>query len=149
MSVDSRIMDALLSLGYEVEHGTYTGDTASTYFTFNYQTLGIDFGDDAPWHERVLVQVHLYSKLNVNLTGLITRVKQQLFEADFTWPDVTDISDDTWRHFEFTCETAQGIVHEAENETVPADPGTGTPAQNDSSEAEGDPAEEGASDGNS
>lgn len=114
MSIDSRIVAALEPLGYECEHGTYTGKD-TTYFTFNYQTLGADFGDDAPGHERVLVQVHLYTKLNVNLTALKTKVKQYLFAADFTWPDVTDVSDENWRHFEFTCETVQGVTLEVED----------------------------------
>ena len=105
MSVDKKIRDALLPLGLPVENSVYQG-TAKEYFVFNYTSLGADFGDDEPGHERFLVQVHLFTPLSVNVTARVRAAKRALFGAGFTWPDVENADDADGRHRVLECETA-------------------------------------------
>lgn len=108
MSVDARITSTLGVFGYDVSNGvSFAKD--KTYFAFNYTVIPADFGDDAPCHDRYLVQVHLFCPLNVNITTLKKRVRQKLFAAGFTWPSVTDASDGNGRHIVFECEDAEGV----------------------------------------
>lgn len=108
MSVDKRIRDALLPLGLPVENSVYQG-TAKSYFVFNYQSLGADFGDDGPAHERFLVQVHLFAPLGENVTGRVREAKRALCAAGFTWPEVTNADDADGRHRVLECELAEGV----------------------------------------
>ena len=111
MSVDKQIRDALLPFGVPVENSVYQG-TAKSYFVFSYSTLGTDFGDDEPEHERFLVQVSYYAPLSENVTGRIRAAKRALFNAGFTWPTTENADDDLWRHRVLECEIAEGAdVH--------------------------------------
>ena len=108
MSVDARIMTALTPFGYDIDNAvSFTKN--KTYFAFNYTVIPVDFGDDAPWHERFLVQVHFFCPLNVNITALKTSVCRALFAAGFTWPSIMNASDENGRHIVFECEIAEGV----------------------------------------
>ena len=106
MSVDKTIRDTLLPFGVPVENSVYMGE-AKSYFVFNYTSLGADFGDDEPGHERFLVQAHYYAPLTENVTGRIKAAKQALFNAGFTWPEVTNADDNEGRHRVLECEIAE------------------------------------------
>lgn len=107
MTVDERIKAALDVFDDPVENSVYQGKAAQ-YYTFNYSTLGADFGDDAPQHERYLVQVHFFAPLNVNVTSRVRETKGALFGAGFTWPETVNASDENGRHIVFECEIADG-----------------------------------------
>lgn len=107
MSVDEKIRTALLVFGDSVENAVYHG-TAKQYYSFNYDTIATDFGDDAPQHERYLVQVHFFAPLNAKITNRIKQTKRALYAAGLTWPDTVNDSDDSGRHIIFECETAEG-----------------------------------------
>lgn len=108
MSVDELLRKTLLSFGDPVENGVYHG-TAKRYYTFNYSTVGDDFADDAPGHERALVQVHLFAPLAENVTARVKATKKALFAAGFTWPETFNASDENGRHIVFECEIAEGV----------------------------------------
>ncbi len=108
MSVDAKIVAALNPLGFDVENSvSFTKN--KTYFAFNYSVIPADFADDAPQHERFLVQVHFFCPLNVNITKQKKIICRALFAAGFTWPEVTDASDENGRHIVFECEIAEGV----------------------------------------
>lgn len=108
MSVEARVRSALAPFGDPVEKSVL--DAASKrrparYYTFSCNSLGDDFGDDAPGCERNLVQVHLFAPLNHNCMQQVKKTKQALFAAGFTWPSVTDATDQDGQHYVFECET--------------------------------------------
>ena len=108
MSVDELLRKTLLTFGDPVENAVYHG-SAKRYYTFNYSTVGDDFADDAPGHERYLTQVHLFAPLSENITARIKATKEALFAAGFTWPETFNASDGDGRHIVFECETAEGV----------------------------------------
>lgn len=104
MSINAVLTNALEGIA-PVESDAYEGDKA-IYLVFNYSTLPTDFGDDAPSHERHLVQVHLYAPMGENVLDKRKAVKQALFEAGGTWPSYTNTSDKEGQHHVFECEFA-------------------------------------------
>ena len=108
MTVDAKIKAALDVFGDPVENSVYQG-TAKQYYTFTYTTIGTDFGDDAPQHERYLVQVHFFAPLKTNVTSRVKQTKQALQAAGFTWPETLNDTDDSGRHIVFECEIAEGV----------------------------------------
>lgn len=129
MSVESRVKTALDVFGDPVEKSVLsaatkrripsTGQTKSSsaiqfrYYTFSCDSFGADFGDDEPGCERCLVHVHLFAPLNQNCLQQTRETKRALFAAGFTWPNVTDATDQDGQHFVFECETAQPIEEDA------------------------------------
>lgn len=108
MTIDKRIRDALLPFGDPVENEVYQGES-ERYYTFNYSALGTDYADDAPQHERCLVQVHFFAPLSENITARKRATKEALFRAGFTWPETQPASDEDGRHIVFECEIAEGV----------------------------------------
>lgn len=108
MTVDEKIRSALTPLGDPVENSVYHGDSKQ-YYSFTYNTVATDFGDDSPSHERYLVQVHFFAPLGVNITQRVKQTKQALFASGFTWPDTENDTDDEGRHIIFECEIADGV----------------------------------------
>lgn len=108
MSVDEKIVGALATFGYDVANNVSYSKN-KTYFAFNYTVIPSDFADDAPQHERYLVQVHFFCPLNVNITSFKKSARKALCAAGFTWPSITDASDENGRHIVFECEIAEGV----------------------------------------
>lgn len=106
MTVNAIIKSTLDPFGDEVQAGEYIGK-ADRYYTFNYSIIGGDFGDDAPGHERYIVQVHFICPRTFNSVAQIQQTKQRLYAAGFTWPNVTNASDADGQHIVFECETAE------------------------------------------
>lgn len=108
MSVDAQIKSALEAFGDPIENAIFHGKE-ERYYVFNYSTVGADYADDGPGHERYLIQVHLFAPLRENITQRIKQTKRALFDAGFTWPELVNASDEEGRHIVFECETAGGI----------------------------------------
>ena len=106
--IDERIRDALIPFGYRVEKNVFQHDDP-IYFTFNYNTIGADFADDAPGHVRYLIQVHLFAPLDMSDLSLRASTASALLDAGFTFPDIWDFTDETGRHTVFEFEEAGGV----------------------------------------
>jgi hypothetical protein len=108
-SIDSRLVDALSVFDLDVERSVYTGQNKK-YFVFNYTTIPDDFSDDAPEHERYLIQVHLFAPpFEKNINPMVKSIKIALYNAGFMFPEVLDESDSNGRHIVFETEDAEGI----------------------------------------
>lgn len=110
MSINERIKEALSVLEIPVVPKVFQGDD-ERYIVFNYNTIPVDFADDGPEHERYLIQVHLFCPLGANSLSEMRKIKEALFEAGMTWPDVTDVSDKNGQHLVFECEIAEGTSY--------------------------------------
>lgn len=109
MSVNSRIRAALASLNEPVQANTYVPtDPSERYFTFNVSTMGADFADDEPGHERTLVQLHYFCPTGFDTVARVREIKRLLFAAEFTWPSVTPAGDANGQHIVFEFECAEG-----------------------------------------
>ena len=110
MNIDERIRNALLPFGDPVEKAVYQSD-AKRYYSFNYNTIGAAYADDAPEHVRYLIQVHLFMPLREEDLTQKEATITALYNAGFTWPDVFDLTDETGRHIVFECEdVGAGVV---------------------------------------
>ena len=109
MSVASDLRTLLLTLGYPVAQGTYTG-TETVYITFNYTTNPEVCAGDVPDAEVYLLQIHLIAPATTNTTTLQKTIKDLLMNAGYPYPTSGDASDDpTEQHIVFETETDVGI----------------------------------------
>lgn len=115
MTVEARLKQTLEVFGDPVENGVYLGK-ANRYYVFNVSTLGADFADDAPQHERYLIQVHLFAPLTFNFVKRRVATKKALTAAGFLWPECTDASDSNGRHLVFETEYAEGCDPDGDND---------------------------------
>lgn len=113
MSIESRIIAAVSGTGLPCRYGIYEGG-ATTYLTFNVNSIPANFADDAPQHERWLVQLHLFAPFTTDTTTVRGQIKEALLAADFSYPVQLDASnsvrdsDGTERHIVFEFEAAEG-----------------------------------------
>ncbi len=84
-SVEKRIREALLPLGYDVEKGVYRGNN-KTYFVFGYNTVPTHPSDDSPEFEKYLIWVRVVAPVTTKITGLVMQAKRALANADFLYP---------------------------------------------------------------
>ncbi len=97
------IETALASLSLPTDPDIYTGK-AIEYLTYNYTSTADDYGDDRPQHEKYAVQVHYICPSSFDSIARRNRIKQLLFAADFTWPEVIPATDENEQHWVFECE---------------------------------------------
>lgn len=109
MSIEEKIRAALLPLGVpDIENGQYAGKSQE-YYVFEYQTIGVNYADDAPNHKKYLATVHYFCPLNHDPTDQRAATEQALFDAGFTWPETEDLTDETRRHIAFEFEDVGAI----------------------------------------
>lgn len=108
MTVNERIRAALLPFGDPVFAAVATGDV-QRYYAFNYTTLGADYADNDPSHERYLIQVHFFCPNSYDTVERVKQTKRSLRSAGMTWPEMTNASDENGQHVVFECEYAEGI----------------------------------------
>lgn len=108
MSIESRIRTALASFEHKVYPDTYNGSD-KTYFVFNYNTIPDDFGGNQPWHDRALVQVHLFCPHDLNTVQMRKDIKLALLGAGFTYPSMINASDADSQHWVFEFETVEAV----------------------------------------
>jgi hypothetical protein len=94
------IIGALTATALPVQADAYEG-TATTYITFGYYTRPTAFYDDAPEHEIVSADIHLFAPLGTDTLTLRGQIKAGLFAAGFTWPEETNASDSVSQHIVF------------------------------------------------
>ena len=114
MSIESRIITALASLGYKIYPANYDG-ADETYFVFNHNTLPDDFGNNQPQHERALIQVHFFCPHDFNSVKARKDAKLALLQAGFTYPYMTDAGDKDGQHWVFECQIAEAVEMDGED----------------------------------
>ena len=85
----------------------YTGGLLK-YIVWNYNQIPQVYADSVPRAARYLVQVHYYLPFKENPQTAILALSRALFEKDFTWPTVTDATDNEGQHWVLECEYADG-----------------------------------------
>lgn len=113
MTALAAIQTALRTFGLPAVPYVYEGQEVR-YFTYNYaDNRGMNFGDDAPGSAVAAVQVHLFlpitdpvTKSKQSFTKDLTKVRNALFGAGFTYPEVTVQREDDTNHWHliFECE---------------------------------------------
>ena len=105
MTVNEIIIKALAPFDIPITPDFFGGG-AKEYFTFNYaDDRAADFGDNAPLHVVAYMQVHYFAPMEKDYLSMKKTVRRALFDAGFTYPDVTDatIKEDRIRHLVFEC----------------------------------------------
>ena len=114
MTVNKRIIGALSGFGNPVVPNVYDGK-GDTYYTFNFSTFPINFGDNVPLHERFLVQVHFVCPPEFNYVSRCAKTRRLLHEAGFSWPTMINATTEyrnsgaDYQHFVFECELVDGL----------------------------------------
>lgn len=120
MTVNEIITNTLKPFGDPVAFGEYIPKNDKTkrdkYYTFNYTKIPADFADDAPAHERYLIQIHLYCPASYNSLQQAQDTQDALFESGFSWPEVVFSSYQDGQHIIFECEFAAGINYGNSND---------------------------------
>lgn len=108
MSLNERLVKMLDGLTKEPAAAeSYNGPEAE-YLVFNYTEIPDDFGDDEPGHYRQLIQVHLFSTPERDITGLRRKIRRRIIGAGFTAPTVVPASDQNGQHLVFEFEGVEG-----------------------------------------
>jgi len=114
MSIESQIITAMTGLSLPCAYGIYEGN-ATIYTTFNANSIPDDFADDAPQHDRWLIQLHLFAPFTTDTTTLRKQIKAEILAAGFTYPSQVDAGgkdpdeDGTERHIVFEFESVEGV----------------------------------------
>lgn len=105
LDINSTITSALAPIGLPVAERLYEGDEESFLTFVIADDAGADHGDDLPGTDTVYIQVHLVCPWESDYSTLRRRIRRALIDNGFTWPDVTDLSDESnrLRHIVFEC----------------------------------------------
>lgn len=117
-TVNKIITTALKSLGLPIAERLYEGK-ATEYITFNWaDDRAVDFGDDVPEADVAYMQIHYVCPWNKDYKSTKRSIRQLLHSAGFTWPEVTDVSEEAsrLRHFVFECEIENFYELEVESD---------------------------------
>lgn len=107
MSAFAEIKTIADVLGVRAYPDVYPGDDLNTWITYNLAEEHGDLsGDDRPNEVVQTVQVHLFIRTGQSYTALKNNIREALFDAGFTWPEVTTDyeSDQKLRHIIFESE---------------------------------------------
>lgn len=107
MSAFSEIKTIADGLHIPAYPDVYTSDDLNTWITYNLaEEHGDLFGDNRPNAVIQTVQVHLFIRTGQSYTALKNTIREALFDAGFTWPEVTTDyeSDQKLRHIIFESE---------------------------------------------
>ena len=89
----------------------FYGGGELVYIAYNYDTVPVDFGDDRPAVDKYLVQIHFMCPAkNYDAVDICKEIKKLLLQAGFTYPYMTNASDEDGQHYVFECEYAEGIT---------------------------------------
>lgn len=104
MTVNEKIIEALSSVGVPVTPD-FNGGGKQEYITFNFaDDRAVEFGDDAPLFDVAYMQIHYFLPSEKNYRETKKRIRKLLFDAGFTFPDVTEVTEGKKRHLVFECE---------------------------------------------
>ena len=102
-------LQTALNSGFDgaVFPNVYTGSLPK-YVVWNYSEIPAVYAERAPRASRYLCQVHLYCPHKENPLEAIQGLRRALWNAQFTWPSLTDASDSEGQHWVLECEFADG-----------------------------------------
>ncbi len=106
MKIAELISDTLFGIGLPIAEKLYEGDDEE-FITWNLaDDIGADFGDNNPGTNTLFVQIHYVCPWVMDYHPKKRIIRQLLFDAGFTWPEITDVSDASvrMRHFVFECQ---------------------------------------------
>lgn len=106
MTTFEKIQKAMEPFGYPCVPDVYKG-AEKRWITYNYaDDYGADFADDAPETVINSVQVHLFLPQNEPFIQLKKKIREALFEAGFTFPEITVQTEgkEEIRHIIFECD---------------------------------------------
>lgn len=108
MTVSGRAKEALEPFGLPVTDGFFP-EKEKEYLILKIPTeSGANFGDDRPLFTVAEIEVHWFLPMDVNYHDKKNQIREALFQAGFTYPDVTVITDPKQiRHIIFECEYAE------------------------------------------
>lgn len=92
MTINQRIIAALGHLA-PVEPDSFTADGTKTYYTFTYNSFPIAFSNNAPTHEKFMIQVHLFCPLRFDSVSLRQETKSAIANAGFIYPEEVNASE--------------------------------------------------------
>ena len=104
-SVDDALQAALQPLGLPVFPVLYTGDEKE-YIVTNHTDLPQVFAERMPAAARHLVTVRYFLPWKHNPNPMILQISRALSDAGFTWPSVTEASDNEGQCYALECEYA-------------------------------------------
>lgn len=105
METSEKIVEAIRPLGIPCVPDLYTGNE-ERYVTYNFvDDYGTDFADDEPETIVNSMQIHFFMPAKETYIDWKKRIRKALFDADFTFPEVTIQTEDenTIRHMIFEC----------------------------------------------
>lgn len=104
MTVNEMIINAMSPFGMPVTPD-FDGGNEQEYITFNYvDDTGACFADDAPTCAIAYMQIHYFLPAEKDYLQTKKRMRQALYEAGFSYPEVTVIIEGKTRHIIFECE---------------------------------------------
>lgn len=109
MSVNKAIKTAVEPIVSVCVTDIYRG-AETEYCTFNYSEIPDGFGDDTATAIRYLVQLHYFCPTESNPISVKKQLKTALHNAGFTYPSVTNASDEDGQHYVFDMEYVDGDV---------------------------------------
>lgn len=104
MNAEAALKSALAPLfpdGRATPH-VYRGKSLE-YVTWNTWTVPEVYAERKPAAARQIAQIHWHLPHGQNPSSGKCRIAQALFDEGFTWPDVTNASDDDGQHYVFEC----------------------------------------------
>ena len=111
MSASSKIVSALTSIvgAGNVCDSVYNG-TSTKYVVFNLvDSRGEVFSDDKPKIDATAMQIHFFCPSTYNYHSDKARIRKALFDAGFTYPQITTIYEEVTKmlHIVFECEISE------------------------------------------
>ena len=111
MSASSKIVSALTSIVAtdRVCDSVYNG-TLTPYVVYNISdSRGEVFSDDKPKIDATAMQIHYFCKVTDKYLPDKARIRKALFDAGFTYPQITTIYEEVTKmlHIVFECEVSE------------------------------------------
>lgn len=109
MNISERIRSAVTPVVQECEPNEYTGSSLE-YAVFTFTELPVLHADGKPGAIRYLIQIGYYLPHGVNPHAKLKSLQNSIFEAGFTYPSVTNASDDEGQHYALSFEGTDGDI---------------------------------------
>lgn len=108
MSLNERIISTVTPVVPICVPDFYDGDSPE-YCTFHYFERPDEFADDIPSSIRYSVQLHFFTPIGNNPEQRKKDLKKTLFRNGFSYPSITNASDDQYQHYVLECEYVEEV----------------------------------------